>query len=776
MKKFKIALAGNPNSGKTTLFNALTGSKQRVGNWPGVTVERLEGTCTNEDSEYTIIDLPGIYSFSTYSLDEKVAREFILKEKPDLIINILDAGNLERNLYLTTQLIEMKVPVLVTLNMMDLAKQRGVSIEVEHLAKHLDCPVVPIIANRKKGIENLLKVLDNCMACRKISKAHVEYDSILEDSIKLISDKTKLYAEKNSVDNRWLAVKLLEKDDLAEAMTEGALSEIVSMEFGKIEKHTGDEGDIVVADGRYGFIHGLAKDVINRNAKLNKTLTENIDKIVLSRFLGIPIFIFIMYLMFVITMNVGGPFIDFFDGLCGTIFVDGTRHLISGICPEWLITLLADGVGGGIQTVATFLPPIGLIFLCLSVLEDSGYMARSAFVMDRFLRIIGLPGKAFIPMLVGLGCNVPGIMATRTLENNRDRLLSIMINPFISCGARLPIYALFAAVFFKNNAAIMLFGIYFTGIVLAVLTGLLFGKTILQGETSTFVMELPPYHIPTIRSVLFHTWNRLKSFILRAGKVIIIVVVCLSFLNSISTDGSFGHEDSNDSVLSAISRKITPLFYPMGITDENWPATVGLFTGIFAKEAVVGTLNSLYSQIGDTEKNVSEKNGEFDFWGGIGDAFKAIPEGFEGFADSLLDPIGVGDVTEAGAASKEQAAESLEVEKSTFLAMKKFFPDNASVIAYLLFILIYAPCLAVVAAIYRETNFKWMIFSVCYLTGLAWVISTLFYQISRLSTTPRAALPWIILCVGVITTFILVLKKIGKSKENGDFPKRAKPF
>ncbi|MEA2012612.1 MAG: Fe(2+) transporter permease subunit FeoB, partial [Verrucomicrobiota bacterium] len=639
MKKFTIALAGNPNSGKTTLFNDLTGSKQRIGNWPGVTVEHTAGEYLHEGSSFDLIDLPGIYSFTAYSLDEKVSREFILNEKPDLVINIVDATNLERNLYLTTQLLEMKVPVVVALNMMDMAKKQNIKIEVKHLAKHLDCPVVPIVASQKKGIPELKNLINKAVKEKHTSSAHIEYDELVEQSIKEIQPKAKTFAESAKVDPRWLTIKLFEEDELAKSITSDSLAYSISAESAKIEKYTGDETDLVIADGRYGFIHGLAKDVIARNSKLNKTITDSIDKIILNRVLGLPVFLFIMYMMFVITMNAGGPFIDFFDILCGTIFVDGLRTLLeSWGLSEFLIALLADGLGGGIQTVATFIPPIGLIFLCISILEDSGYMARAAFVMDRLLRMIGLPGKAFIPMLVGLGCNVPGIMATRTLENNRDRLLSILINPFISCGARLPIYALFAAVFFRESAALMLFGLYFTGITMAVLSGLLFGKTILQGETSTFVMELPPYHIPTINGILFHTWNRLKSFILRAGKVILVTVVILSFLNSMGTDGSFGNQDGQKSVLSSISKSITPIFKPMGLTDKNWPATVGLFTGLFAKEAVVGTLNSLYGQIALNETKAAKSPNEpatpepkFDFWGGIADAFKAIPAGYEGF-------------------------------------------------------------------------------------------------------------------------------------------------
>ncbi|MFZ2658696.1 MAG: Fe(2+) transporter permease subunit FeoB [Victivallales bacterium] len=758
MKKHTIALAGNPNSGKTTLFNALTGSNQRVGNWPGVTVERSEGSYRHKDLEYEVIDLPGIYSFSAHSLDEKVSRLFILKDKPELVVNIIDATNLERNLYLTTQLIEMRVPVVVALNMMDIVEQRQIKIEVEHLARHLDCPVVPIVANRGgRGMGELKNAIDEAIAGRHISKANVEYDEVVEKSISRLVEKNAPYASSNKVDARWLAVKLLEEDELAGEMTNGTLKEFAADEAGQIRHHTGDDTDIVIADGRYGFIHGLSCDVVNRTAELSKTLTDTVDKIVLNRMLGIPIFMLMMYLMFVITMKVGAPFIDFFDGLCATIFVDGMKELLTSLgFPGFLTTLLADGIGGGVRTVATFIPPIGLIFICLSALEDSGYMARAAFVMDRLLRSIGLPGKAFIPMLVGLGCNVPGIMATRTLENNRDRMLSVLINPLISCGARLPVYALFIAAFFRENGALVLFSIYFTGIALAILSGLLFSKTILKGEMSTFVMELPPYHIPTVNGVLYHAWNRLKGFMLRAGRVIIIVVIAISFLNSLAPDGSFGHEDSGGSLLSLIGKKITPVFYPMGMTDDNWPAAVGLFTGIFAKEAVVGTLNSLYSEMDRGSEALGRDREKFDFAGGIKKAFQSIPEGFSGFFGSLKDPVGFGDVVKAGE-NLDTAVESLKVDKSTFTAMQKRFPNRSAVMAYLLFVLIYAPCAAAISAIYRETNLKWTLFSVCYLTGLAWIVSTLFYQFSRLSVAPASAFAWIAACAVLLAGIVLTL-------------------
>ncbi len=775
MNNYKLALAGNPNCGKTTLFNALTGSNQRIGNWPGVTVDKVEGVYKLNDNEYDVIDLPGIYSFSAHSLDEKVSREFILSERPDIVINIIDASNLERNLYLTTQLIEMKVPIIVALNMMDIVKQRNIKIEIEHLSKHLDCKVIPISATGRTGIDELKDGIEVAVSAKKLSSTVIHYDEVMETSIKVVEEIIAKSANQADVDSRWLAIKLFEDDVLAKEIANNA-DDIISAESAKVEKHTGEEADIVIADGRYGFIHGLANDVINRTSEIDQNITDKIDKVILNRILGIPIFLGVMYLMFLITMNAGSPFIDFFDGLCGTIFVDGVKSITENWMPNFLVILLADGVGGGIQTVATFIPPIGLIFLCLSILEDSGYMARAAFVMDRALRAIGLPGKAFIPMLIGLGCNVPGIMATRTLESNRDRLLSIMINPLISCGARLPIWVLFAAVFFKNSAGTMLFTLYFVGITLAILMGFLFGKTILKGEPSNFVMELPPYHIPTISGVLFHTWNRLKGFILRAGKVIIIVVIILSFLNSIGTDGSFGNEDSENSVLSATSKAITPIFYPMGLDKENWPASVGLFTGLFAKEAVVGTLDSLYSQMAEKDAKLIAKNSgkeiketkeeKFKFWDGIAGAFKAIPKGYEGFFEGVLDPIGLGDVTGVKDQSSAESAESLKVNAGTFTAMQKYFKNKYAAIAYILFLLIYAPCFAVIAAVYRETNLKWTIFSTGYLTGLAWIVATLFYQTTQLSTNPASALSWIALCIGIIIVFIFSLNKFGKEIKN----------
>lgn len=750
IKHLTIALAGNPNSGKTTLFNALTGAKQYVGNWPGVTVERKEGLFSHQNTNVQIIDLPGIYSFSAYSLDEKISREFILKHKPDLVVNIIDATNIQRNLYLTAQLLELKTPLIVALNMMDIAEQKKIDIEIEHLANHLDCPVIPIVASQKKGINELKDAIIKAALQQRIPRTEVSYDSIVEASIANIQQHSAAFAEQNNVDNRWLAIKLLEKDELARRMTQNKLAGIVALEQSKIEKHTNIEVELVVADGRYGFIHGLKHDVVHFDHEINKNISDLIDSFTLNRWLRIPIFLSVMYLVFMLTINIGAPFVVFFDKFMGAIFVDGFGHLLnSWNLPAWMITLLAGGIGGGIQAVSTFIPPIFFMFLSLSFLEDSGYMSRAAFVMDRFMRVIGLPGKAFIPMIVGFGCNVPAIMATRTLDNQKDRTLTILINPFMSCGARLPVYAFFATVFFPRNGGAVIFSIYLIGILLAIISGLLFKRLLFKGETSTFVMELPSYHIPTFNGIMLHTWQRLKGFLLRAGKVIIVVVLLITIINSIGIDGSFGNEDTSNSLLSYIGRKITPAFNPMGISNDNWPATVGLITGIFAKETVVGTINALYTQM-DEDESIEE---DFDLKRNIKSAIQAIPDGFRGLGSTIFDPMGLRVET----SNQEEFAGEMELSTSAFSEMERRFERKNNAFAYLLFVLIYMPCIAVVAAIYREIGARWAIFSVLYLTLLAWIVATLFYQTAIFFSQPAVSIFWIAVCLLLLAGFYVAL-------------------
>jgi ferrous iron transport protein B len=747
MDRITIALAGNPNCGKTTLFNALTGARQHVGNWPGVTVERIEGRYEYENTDVQVVDLPGIYSFSAYSADETISRKYILMEKPAVVVNIIDATNLERNLYLTAQLLEIQTPMVVALNMMDVARQRKLRIEVEHLAQHLNCPVVPIVASKKKGIDELRRAIHDVARTRAVPQTRVAYDLVVEEALKDVTSGCETTAAEKRVDPRWLAVKLLEGDELARSLTDGCCDVAVTdraKAIEKIEKHIGEKIGLVMADGRYGFIHGLTRDVLHRDLEIRKTVSDAIDKIVLNRVVGIPIFLAVMLGVFLLTINVGAPFIDFFDQLCGTIFVDGFGALLeSWGASAFLRTILADGVGGGVQTVATFIPPIFFIFLCLSILEDSGYMARAAFVMDRLLRKIGLPGKAFLPMLVGFGCNVPAILATRTLENPRDRIMTVVMNPFMSCGARLPVYTLFAVAFFPGQGGILVFGLYLVGIILAILTGLLLKKTLFRGLPSAFVMELPPYHLPTLSGVLFHTWRRLKSFLWRAGKVILLAVVVLSLLNNVGFDEE-GHwtvleEESDRSLLSGVGQSITPMFHPMGITDDNWPATVGLFTGLFAKETVISSLDALYphphSSTAPTTQP-AETDETFDFWGGIVGAIRAIPKGFG---------VIPGD---------EEQPEDQELAGR----LRTHFGGRYEAVAYLLFVLIYAPCIAAIAAIYRETNLRWMLFSVLYTTGLAWVVATLFYQACTFTRHPASSSLWLGAAVMMLAIPYLALR------------------
>jgi ferrous iron transport protein B len=768
MKKQKqvIGVVGNPNCGKTTLFNALTGSRQRVGNWPGVTVDRKSGEYIHNGKKIKVVDLPGIYSLSAASADEAVARDYILSGEADLIVNIVDASNLERNLYLTVQLLEMKAPLLIALNMMDAAHERRIEIDIPLLSERLGCPVVPLVASRGKGVNELRTEISRRASENARPALEVIYPEEIEEALDELIPLVREAGLDKKMNPRYAAVKLLEGDEWIGALAGDRALESRDGCLKKIEDKLDEEADILLADTRYSLIRRLTREAVTMGSRVGKTVSDKIDRIVLNRAMGIPVFLIAMYLMFMVTINLGGAFIDFFDILVGTVFVDGFGALLAAMgSPEWLTTLLAGGIGGGIQTIATFIPPIGFMFLCLCLLEDSGYMARAAFVMDRFMRFIGLPGKAFVPMLVGFGCNVPAIMATRTLENQRDRTLTIMMNPFMSCGARLPVYALFAAAFFPTGGQNLVFGLYLMGIGFAVLTGLVLKNTLLKGDATPFLMELPPYHRPTFKGVVLRAWDRLRTFIFRAGKIIIPVVVILSFLNSMGTDGSFGNEDSNNSVLSAIGKSITPVFSPMGLDQENWPATVGIFTGIFAKEAVVGTLDALYGQMDAAAAGSSGDEQPFDFLGGITEAFLSIQDNLMGMADTALDPLGlsIGDTRAIETAAREQG-----VSLGTFGAMAVLFDGKIGAFAYLLFILLYFPCVAAIAAVYRETDLKWTAFAGAWTTGLAYMAAVIFYQAATISRHPASSLTWIGVMIGIFVCVLLILKQIGtKEKQWG---------
>jgi ferrous iron transport protein B len=750
---FTVAVVGNPNCGKTTLFNALTGARQHVGNWPGVTVEKKTGEYKQGGVQISVVDLPGTYSLesdSEVSLDEQVARDFVAAKESDLVINIIDASNIERNLYLTSQLIEMRVPMIVVLNMMDVVKQRGLEIGVKQLSLFLECPVVAISASTRQGIKSLKEQINLARVAQVIPALDIEYHTEIEHAITVLSLSLEQQAKQNNCDLRWLAIRLLERDTLAQKIAGSELQQLAEELELSIEEMAGEEVDILAADARYGLVHEISQSCVNKKHEISRGATNKIDDWVLNRYLGIPIFLLIMYLMFMITINIGSAFIDFFDQTAQAIFVDGLAVILSALSlPEWLVVLLAQGAGGGVQVVATFIPIIGFLFLVLSILEDSGYMARAAFVVDRFMRMIGLPGKSFVPMIVGFGCNVPAIMATRTLESRRDRILTNIMNPFMSCGARLPVYALFAAAFFPIGGQNIVFALYIIGIIVAVLTGLIMRHTVFKGTGTPFIMELPNYHLPTLQSIAIRTWDRLKSFLVNAGKVIVPMVLVLNFLNSLGIDGSFGKENTQKSVLSEIGRALVPAFEPMGIREENWPATVGIFTGVLAKEAVVGTLDALYTQL--SLEGVEQEEELFDLKTSLLAAVMTIPENFADLADNLLDPLGlnIGDVTNLAAAADEQ-----EVSSGTFGEMQARFDGKVGAFAYLLFILLYAPCVAATAAIQRETGTKWTVFVVLWTTGIAYMTATIFYQAGTFSRHPESSLYWI---VGLLSAFALVI-------------------
>jgi len=771
MSDITIAVIGNPNSGKTTLFNALTGARQRVGNWPGVTVDRKTGTFTHQNKTIEVVDLPGVYTLGSLpgveSLDEKVAQDYALTGDADVFVNVLDASNLERNLYLTAQILELRVPLVVVLNMADRMEKDGKRLDVAQMAERLGCPVVTAVAKKNQGVENLKDVIVSAAASAKAPRAEVAYAGAVEDALGDLADTVSTAAEKSHVPARWLAVKLLEDDETARQIAgtagDGAYAQHTSQLEARLQAQSGDDADTLIADGRYTFAHELAHVCTGGGAlAASRRASDALDRIVLSAWLGIPVFLGLMYLMFTFTINVGGAFIDFFDIAARVVFVDTPAAALEAVgAPVWTKVLLADGVGGGIQVVATFIPIIGFLYLCLSVLEDSGYMARAAYLMDRAMRAIGLPGKAFVPLIVGFGCNVPSIMAARTMEQQRDRIVTSMMAPFMSCGARLAVYALFAAAFFPTGGQNMVFALYLIGIAVAIATGFILKKTLLMGASTPFVMELPAYNVPQAASVLIHTWTRLKNFVLGAGKIIVLVVTVLSFLNSFGTDGSFGNEDSHNSVLSVIGRTIIPAFEPMGLEEDNWPATVGIFTGIFAKEAVVGTLDALYSSL-DTVPQTSEVTlGKaivfYDPIGGLTEALRTIPQNLSSLGSLLTDPLDLGSVEAKNLAG---AAKAQEVSMDTFGAMISRFDGQAGAFAYLLLILLYTPCVAVLGAINRELGPRWTLFAAGWTSGMAYLVSVGFYQTATFARHPGLSAAWLGgLSVAFVATIVTMRQK-----------------
>jgi ferrous iron transport protein B len=670
-KKIVIALAGNPNSGKTSIFNNLTGARQHVGNWPGVTVEKKEGRLIDQGATHSVIDLPGTYSLGAYSEDEVIARDFVLNEKPDVIINVVDASNIERNLYLTTQLLETGANVVIALNMMDEARARNITIDIPKLSKLLGVPVISTVATKKEGMKELVEQAIQAAKADKKSSLKINYGPEVEEELSRLESIIWSHAQlSTNFPARWLAVKLLEEDeDIHKQVKKYPGTADLIAQYEKSVKHlqdvTGEDTESLIADRRYGFIGGVAKQVVARRAtaEYKLSMSDKIDKIVTNRILGIPIFLLAMWGVFQFTFTIGDPMIGWIEAFFAWFGGVVAGGLAAANASELVTSFVVDGIIGGIGSVLVFIPNIFLLFLAISILEDSGYMARAAYIMDRFMHTLGLHGKSFIPLLIGFGCNVPAVMATRTLENKRDRLITILISPLMSCGARMPVYVLFVGAFFSAKQGLVIFSLYMLGIILAVIMGKIFKTFLFPGETAPFVMELPPYRIPTLKVTLIHMWERGSAFIKKAGTIIFAIVVIIWALSILPWGVEYA---SQESLVGRLGIFIAPIFAPCGF--GTWEAGAALFFGILAKEVVVATLGVVY---------------------------------------------GVG-------------------EEGLVTAVQQFWTP-LSAYAFMIMTLIYVPCAAVIGAIKRETNsWKWTAFAVGYTLALGWLMAFIVYQVGCL--------------------------------------------
>ena len=710
----KIALAGNPNCGKTTLFNALTGSNQFVGNWPGVTVEKKEGKLKGH-KDVTIMDLPGIYSLSPYTLEEVVARNYLINERPDAILNIVDGTNIERNLYLSTQIMELGIPVIMAVNMMDIVEKNGDKIHIDKLAKKLGCEVVTISALKGTGIK---EAADKAVQIAQKKGAAVpvhEFDKDVEAVIRTVESKFG-----NDIVNeqkRFFAIKLLEKDDKITEQMKSVPD--VSAEIKQLEDKFDDDTESIITNERYVYISSIIGDCITKNKKNAMTTSDKIDRIVTNRWLALPIFAVVMWIVYYVSVSTVGTIVTDWtnDVLFGEIIPPAIENLLNAIhCADWLQGLILDGIVAGVGAVLGFVPQMLVLFLFLAFLESCGYMARVAFIMDRIFRKFGLSGKSFIPMLIGSGCGVPGIMASRTIENDRDRKMTIMTTTFVPCGAKLPIIALIAGALF-NGASWVAPSAYFVGIAAIICSGIILKKTkMFAGDPAPFVMELPAYHWPTVSNILRSMWERGWSFIKKAGTIILLSTIILWFLMSFGWEGgSFGMvEELNESILSKIGTAIAWIFAPLGWTKagEGWKMAVAAVTGLIAKENVVATFGMLY---GFAE--VAEDGAEI--WGNLAAAMTPI-----------------------------------------------------AAYGFLVFNLLCAPCFAAMGAIKREmNNTKWFLFAIGYQCGLAYLVSLCIYQIGTLVTGGGFGI-WTVVAFAIIIGFLYLLFR--PYKESGSLNVKVK--
>ena len=603
MTELIVGLAGNPNVGKTTVFNRLTGMRQHVGNWPGKTVERAEGHFSHGSYDYDVIDLPGNYALSAHSMEEIVSRDFIVDDDSDVIVNVVDAANLERNLYLTVQMMELGANLVMALNMNDFAKKKDHIIDIKLMSELLGFPVIEINAKTKDGFEELLTTVEKASKNPIDSSEKLSYGNEIKGHLASIQQLIEQDSSLLDVPSIWTAIKLLEKDSIViEKVQQSSKSSQIMVEVDKVASHLYDvyqEGaEEVIANARYSFIDGLMAEAVKRPAVEKETTTDKIDRIVTNRILAIPIFIVIMYLLFQLTFTIATPFVDLIDaGFCAL-----GEYLAEAVGNEMLGSFLQDGLIGGVGGVLVFLPQIILMFLFLSILEDSGYLARAAFTLDKIMHsLVGLHGKAFIPMILGFGCGVPAVMATRTMENESDRLLSMMLIPFMSCTARLPIYSIFIAAFFTANQGLILLSIYLLGIVVALIVAGILKRTMFKGLSAPFVMELPTYKVPSVKGVLLHTWDKTKGFLRKAGTIILGAAIVIWILSYLPMGVEYG---SQECVLGMIGTAIAPIFAPLGF--GTWQAGIAILTGLVAKEVVVSTFATLGGLEEDDEEGVTE--------------------------------------------------------------------------------------------------------------------------------------------------------------------------
>jgi len=746
--KNTVALAGNPNVGKSTLFNALTGSRQHVGNWPGKTVEKKEGRLEIGGEEIQVVDLPGTYSLTAYSIEEIITRDYIVNEKPTAVIAVVNAANLDRNLYLVTQLIELGMPVIVALNMTDVARRRGLQISLKGLSERLGgIPVVETVGNRSEGIENLTKAIQLVLEHPHTGGIQTSFSGILGDEV------GKLKAEIEGCDDLletfrpgWLATKLLEGDQgvisALESRGAQALLESAERSRTRIEDGTGEDPEILIADQRYQFIDRIVESAVEHPKETIITRSERVDEIVTHKIWGLPIFLLLMWLVFQFTSNVSAPFLDWVDILINGFIYRWTGYGLDllGLDGHWFSSLILDGVIAGVGGVLVFVPVLFFLYMALGILEDSGYMARAAFVMDRVMRWMGLHGKSFLPMIVGFGCTVPAVYATRTLENEKDRKLTAFLATFMSCGARLPVYVIFGAAFFGAASGTLVFAMYFLGIVVALVTGFVMKNTVYKSQPpAPFVMELPPYRIPRPRDVWTQMWERTQGFLVKSGTVILGVSIALWLLMAIPAHpdkGLFSEVQAGDSLFGRISGLIAPAFEPAGF--GSWQSTGSLMTGILAKEVIVSTMSQIYAEESHPPEGIIKPFGEdlisvsLDFGRAAlltgQEAFNIIPHTI-----NLIPFVDIGDLDIFPAESQEIDTTRLEGSLLEAFAVTAGSREAGPIaaVSYNVFVLLYIPCVSAVSAMRQEFGRRWMWAQILYTLAVAWGAAVVVFQVGK---------------------------------------------